>query len=61
MVATSRPKTTGVRQFLDLDQQRDWIEGVGSGWGRNDTLSLCLDGPKMFAGQRICAQPKGDM
>ncbi len=27
MGATPRPKTTGVRQFLDLDQQRDWIEG----------------------------------
>jgi hypothetical protein len=22
-----RPSTTGVRQFLDLEQQRDWIEG----------------------------------
>ncbi|MGO4449789.1 hypothetical protein AB4Y96_12740 [Phyllobacterium sp. TAF24] len=27
MVAPSRPKITGVRQFLDLEQQRDWIEG----------------------------------
>jgi hypothetical protein len=27
MGTTSRPKTTGVRQFLDLEQQRDWIEG----------------------------------
>ena len=27
MGATSRPRTTGVRQFLDLEQQRDWIEG----------------------------------
>lgn len=27
MVATSRPRITGVRQFLDLEQQRDWIEG----------------------------------
>lgn len=24
--------------------------GVGSGWGRNDTLRVCLDGPKIFAG-----------
>ncbi|UXN67402.1 hypothetical protein N8E89_28095 (plasmid) [Phyllobacterium sp. A18/5-2] len=27
MVATTRPRTTGVRQFLDSEQQRDWIEG----------------------------------
>ncbi len=27
MGTTSRPGTTGVRQFLDLDQQRAWIEG----------------------------------
>lgn len=27
MVATPRPRTTGVRQFLDVQQQRDWIEG----------------------------------
>ena len=27
MSATSRPSTTGLRQFLDLQQQRDWIEG----------------------------------
>ncbi|MEK1851901.1 MAG: hypothetical protein AAAC48_08480 [Phyllobacterium sp.] len=27
MVATSRPRTTGVRQFLNFEQQRDWIEG----------------------------------
>ena len=27
MGATSSPRTTGVRQFLDLEQQRDWIEG----------------------------------
>jgi hypothetical protein len=27
MGTTSRPRTTGVRQFLDLEQQRDWIEG----------------------------------
>jgi hypothetical protein len=27
VVATSRPRTTGVRQFLDLEQQRDWIAG----------------------------------
>lgn len=27
MGATSRPRTTGVRQFLDLEQQRDWIAG----------------------------------
>jgi hypothetical protein len=24
---TTRPRTTGVRQFLDPEQQRDWIEG----------------------------------
>src|SRR5262245_38167560 len=27
MGRTPRPSTTGVRQFLDLEQQRDWIEG----------------------------------
>jgi hypothetical protein len=27
MGTTSRPRTTGVRQFLDPEQQRDWIEG----------------------------------
>ncbi len=27
MVATTRPTTPGVRQFLDSEQQRDWIEG----------------------------------
>ena len=27
MGRTSRPSTTGVRQFFDLEQQRDWIEG----------------------------------
>jgi hypothetical protein len=27
MSAAPRPRTTGVRQFLDLEQQRDWIEG----------------------------------
>jgi hypothetical protein len=27
MGATSGPRTTGIRQFLDLEQQRDWIEG----------------------------------
>ncbi|SFU22328.1 hypothetical protein [Mesorhizobium sp. YR577] len=27
MGTTSRPKTTGVRQFLDLEQQCNWIEG----------------------------------
>jgi hypothetical protein len=27
MGTTSRPRTTGIRQFLDLEQQRDWIEG----------------------------------
>jgi len=27
MGTASRPRTTGVRQFLDLEQQRDWIEG----------------------------------
>lgn len=27
MGATSRPRTTGVRQFLDLEQQRDWMAG----------------------------------
>jgi hypothetical protein len=26
MGTTPRPRTTGVRQFLDLEQQRDWIE-----------------------------------
>ena len=26
-------------------------EGVGSGWGRNDTLSRCFLGPEIFAGQ----------
>lgn len=28
------------------------LKGVGSGWGRNDTLSVCLRGPKIFAGQQ---------
>lgn len=27
MSAAPRPRTTGVRQFLGLEQQRDWIEG----------------------------------
>jgi hypothetical protein len=27
MGTTPRPSTTGVRQFLDLEQQRDWIKG----------------------------------
>src|SRR4051812_32703591 len=27
MGTTPRPTTTGLRQFLDLKQQRDWIEG----------------------------------
>jgi hypothetical protein len=27
MGTASRPRTTGLRQFLDLGQQRDWIEG----------------------------------
>jgi hypothetical protein len=27
MGTASRPRITGVRQFLDLEQQRDWIEG----------------------------------
>jgi hypothetical protein len=27
MGATSRSRATGVRQFLDLEQQRDWIAG----------------------------------
>ncbi|HWK68371.1 MAG TPA: hypothetical protein VNS34_25905 [Rhizobiaceae bacterium] len=27
MGTAPRPRTTGVRQFLDLEQQRDWIEG----------------------------------
>ncbi|MGN6466015.1 MAG: hypothetical protein ACTHLP_11055 [Rhizobiaceae bacterium] len=27
MGTTSRPRTTGIRQFLDPGQQRDWIEG----------------------------------
>lgn len=27
------------------------VEGVGSGWGRNDTLSRCFLGPEIFAGQ----------
>jgi hypothetical protein len=27
MGTTSRPRTTGIRQFLDPRQQRDWIEG----------------------------------
>ena len=27
MRTTSRPRTIGIRQFLDLEQQRDWIEG----------------------------------
>jgi hypothetical protein len=27
MRTTSRPRTTGIRQFLDPEQQRDWIEG----------------------------------
>ncbi|QLL66296.1 hypothetical protein [Sinorhizobium mexicanum] len=27
MGTTSRPRTAGVRQFLDLEQQRDWIAG----------------------------------
>ncbi|WP_374997122.1 MULTISPECIES: hypothetical protein [unclassified Agrobacterium] len=27
MGKTSRPMTTGMRQFLDLEQQRDWIAG----------------------------------
>lgn len=26
-------------------------KGVGSGWGRNDTLSRCFLGPEIFAGQ----------
>ncbi|UES42127.1 DUF736 family protein [Roseibium aggregatum] len=26
------------------------VRGVGSGWGRNDTLRVCLDGPEIFAG-----------
>jgi hypothetical protein len=26
-VATRRPSTTGLRQFLDLQQQRDWMQG----------------------------------
>ena len=28
-----------------------WHDGVGSGWGRNDTLSRCFLGPEIFAGQ----------
>ena len=27
MSATNRPGTTGLRRFLDLEQQRDWLEG----------------------------------
>lgn len=27
MGTAPRPRTTGVRQFLDVEQQRDWIEG----------------------------------
>jgi hypothetical protein len=27
MGTTSRPRATGIRQFLDPEQQRDWIEG----------------------------------
>ena len=27
MATTSRPRITGIRQFLDPEQQRDWIEG----------------------------------
>ena len=27
------------------------LMGVGSGWGRNDTLSRCFLGPEIFAGQ----------
>lgn len=27
------------------------LVGVGSGWGRNDTLSSCFLGPEIFAGQ----------
>jgi SAM-dependent methyltransferase len=29
----------------------DGLQGVGSGWGRNDTLSRCFLGPEIFAGQ----------
>ncbi|NMN72533.1 hypothetical protein [Rhizobium sp. 57MFTsu3.2] len=32
MGATSRPRTTGVGQFLDLQQQRDWIAGKIDLW-----------------------------
>lgn len=28
-----------------------FVLGVGSGWGRNDTLSRCFLGPEIFAGQ----------
>ena len=31
--------------------EQDAVFGVGSGWGRNDTLSRCFLGPEIFAGQ----------
>jgi len=38
--------------IAQLQERIAHLEGVGSGWGRNDTLSVCLRGPKIFAGQQ---------
>ena len=42
--------------FVDVFQALLFtLQGVGSGWGRNDTLSHCPRWPEIFAGQNyVC-------
>ncbi|AOO81978.1 hypothetical protein [Bosea vaviloviae] len=45
MSATHRPSTTGLRRFLDLQQQRDWMQGkttLRDADGRSESLELRL-------------------
>ena len=50
--ATSMVATMATEAFGSTAPNRHKpVEGVGSGWGRNDTLSRCFLGPEIFAGQ----------
>lgn len=40
-----------VASTMTLREFHGVLQGVGSGWGRNDTLSVRLRGPEIFAGQ----------
>ncbi|KPY76942.1 hypothetical protein ALQ89_200111 [Pseudomonas amygdali pv. tabaci] len=47
--------------FITYDPHRIATFGVGSGWGRNDTLSFSPLGQRYSPVRHTCAQPSGEV